>query len=49
MPKKNRQDVEELEDEIVDGIELIYVDKMEDVLKEALVRETPSESENKGA
>ena len=49
VPKKNRQDVEELEDEIVDGIELIYVDKMEDVLKEALVRETPSESENKGA
>ena len=49
VPKKNRQDVEELEAEITNGVRVVYVDKMEDVLKEALVKESLPEAEEKGA
>ena len=37
VPKDNSRDVEEMETEITDGIELKYVQKVEDVLKEVLV------------
>ncbi len=37
VPNKNKADIEELSEEITDGLEIIYVDKMEEVLKEALV------------
>ena len=36
VPKENSRDVDEMEAEILDGIELKYVQKVEDVLKEAL-------------
>ena len=41
--------VEELEAEITNGVRVVYVDKMEDVLKEALVKESLPEAEEKGA
>ena len=37
VPKENSRDVDEMEAEIPDGIELKYVQKVEDVLKEVLV------------
>lgn len=37
VPKENSRDVDEMEAEILDGIELKYVHKVEDVLKEVLV------------
>lgn len=37
VPKDNSRDVEEMETEITDGIELKYVQKVEDVIKEVLV------------
>ncbi len=37
VPKENSRDVDEMEAEILDGIELKYVQKVEDVLKEVLV------------
>lgn len=37
VPEKNRPDVEELSKEIVDGIRIVYVSHMDEVLKEALV------------
>lgn len=36
VPRDNRPDVEELEEEITEGITIIYADKITDVLKEAL-------------
>ena len=36
VPKKNEQDVEELDAEITDGIKIIYVENMEQVVKEAI-------------
>ena len=36
VPKENSRDVDEMEAEILDGIELKYVQKVEEVLKEAL-------------
>lgn len=39
VPKKNRKDIEEMEQEITDGIEIRYVEKMEEVLAEALIEE----------
>jgi ATP-dependent Lon protease len=38
VPKKNEPDVEELEEEITDGMIIYYADKIADVLKAALVR-----------
>lgn len=38
VPEKNRADVAELEEEIVDGINIVYADNMKDVLKTALVK-----------
>lgn len=35
VPVKNRPDIEELSEEIVDGIEILYVTHMDDVVKEA--------------
>ena len=37
VPKKNEADVAEIAAEIKKGIEIIYVEKMEDVLKAALI------------
>ena len=37
IPKENSRDVDEMEAEILDGIVLKYVQKVEDVLREALV------------
>ncbi len=36
VPEKNRADVEELDSEITEGIRIIYVDNMEQVVKEAV-------------
>ena len=37
VPKENQPDVDELEDEITEGITIVFADKIQDVLKEALV------------
>lgn len=39
VPKKNKRDIEEMQKEIIDNIEIKYVETMEDVLSYALVRE----------
>lgn len=36
IPKKNKKDIEEISKEILDGIEIRYVESMEEVLKSAL-------------
>ena len=36
VPAKNRKDIEEIESEILDGLKIVYVSSMEEVLKEAL-------------
>ncbi len=36
VPKKNKKDIEEIDDEILEGLEIIYVEKMDEVLKHAL-------------
>ena len=38
IPEGNERDIEEFDKEITDGIDIIPVEKMEDVLKQALVR-----------
>lgn len=38
VPKKNEPDMEEISDEIKNGLEIIYVETMEEVLKKALVK-----------
>ncbi len=35
VPEQNRKDVEEIEEEILEGLRICYVDSMKDVLKEA--------------
>lgn len=37
VPKKNEGDVKELEEEITDGIRIVFVESMEEVIKEAFV------------
>lgn len=37
IPKKNIKDVEEIEDEILNGLKIVYVENMDEVLREALV------------
>ena len=37
VPAQNRPDVEEIDAEITEGIRIVYVESMEEVLKEALV------------
>jgi len=37
VPDENRKDIEEISEEILEGIELIYVTNMEEVLAQALV------------
>ncbi|MCR5836424.1 MAG: endopeptidase La [Lachnospiraceae bacterium] len=39
VPEKNRPDMDEISDEIKGGLNIIHVSSMEEVLKEALVRE----------
>ncbi len=39
VPAENRPDVEELEEEITEGMTIVYAKKAEDVLKEALVKQ----------
>lgn len=46
VPEKNRKDVAELDREICEGMEIIYADTMEDVLKTALVQ-MPQAEKNK--
>ncbi len=36
VPKKNKKDIEEIDAEILKGLKIVYVETMEDVLKEAL-------------
>ena len=36
MPEKNRQDMADVSAEITEGLEIVYVQTMEDVLREAL-------------
>ena len=38
MPLENKSDVEELEEEIVQGLEIVYVSDMKEVLKLAIVK-----------
>ena len=35
MPEKNRRDVEEISPEIKKGLQIVYAEQMEDVLKTA--------------
>lgn len=37
VPQENKPDVEELEEEITDGIQIVFVTKVKQVLKESLV------------
>ena len=37
VPQENKPDVEELEEEITEGIEIVFVTKVQQVLKESLV------------
>ena len=37
VPEKNRPDVEEMDSEITEGLSILYMETMEDVLREALV------------
>lgn len=39
VPAQNQPDVEEINEEIKEGLRIVYVDKMEEVLKEALTTE----------
>lgn len=39
VPKKNEKDIEEISSEITSGLEICYVEHMDDVLKHALVNE----------
>ena len=39
VPKKNEKDIEEISDEILKGLKIVYVETMEDVLKHALVKQ----------
>ena len=45
VPVKNRKDVEEMDMEIYEGMEIVYAEAMEDVLKTALVH-MPEKTEN---
>ena len=36
VPAQNQPDVEEIDTEIKEGLQIVFVDKMEDVLEEAL-------------
>ena len=38
VPRKNEADINEISEEIKKGIEIVYVEKMEEVLKAALVK-----------
>lgn len=46
VPSKNRKDVEELDREICEGVEIIYAETMQDVLRTALVQ-MPQAERNK--
>ena len=39
VPKKNEKDIEEISDEILKGLKIVYVETMEDVLMHALVKQ----------
>ncbi len=41
VPKKNEKDMEEISGEIKQGLEIVYVETMQDVLKTAFVRQAP--------
>lgn len=38
VPKKNLKDIEEIDEEILNGLKIVYVETMDEVLKEALVK-----------
>lgn len=40
VPAKNRKKVEELESEITEGLEIVYVSRMEDVIKHGIIKRT---------
>jgi ATP-dependent Lon protease len=37
VPSKNKKDIEEIDDEILSGLNIVYVEKMDEVLRQALV------------
>ena len=37
VPSKNKKDIDELEEEIIDGIEIKFANEAEDVWKEAIL------------
>ena len=39
VPKKNSKDIEEISDEILEGLKIVYVETMEEVLEHALVQD----------
>jgi len=39
VPKKNEKDIEEISEEILEGLKIVYVETMDDVLKEALLED----------
>ena len=38
VPRENKQDIQEIDAEILDGLKISYVDNMKEVLHEALVK-----------
>lgn len=38
VPRQNKSDIEEMDKEIIEGLQIIFVDTMQDVLKHALVK-----------
>ena len=36
VPKKNERDIEEISDEIKQGLRIVYIETMDDVIKEAI-------------
>ena len=38
VPSRNKKDIEEIDEEILDGLKIVYVEKMETVLDNALVK-----------
>lgn len=38
VPSRNKKDIEEIDEEILDGLKILYVEKMETVLENALVK-----------
>ena len=47
VPEKNRPDIGELSKEITKGLEIVFVSHMEEVIREAFVKEQADEAQKK--